>query len=131
MITKNTHRYLLGDEVPEGTTPHLTGTLRDHQGDGVPAASLSALHVTIYNETTEAILRARSSALNTGIGAVNGSGEVTLALTAGDTAIVDDTKATELRVALLEAEWTDGGIPKQAKFELVFVVRNLKQVPAS
>ena len=52
-----------------------------------------------------------------------------IALTAFDTPLLDSARSTEVRVALLEWEWTESGVPKAGKVELAFVVRNLAKVP--
>ena len=133
MITANPHRHEFQKEVAERTTPTLSVTLRDLDGAGIPASSLDALKLTLFNDRTGAIINARDhqNVLNTGIGTMSSAGVITLAFTAADTAVLDSTRSSEVRVALLEWDWTVSGAPKSGKCELVFVVRNLQKVPAS
>jgi hypothetical protein len=131
--TINATRVLLRNEIPERTTPKLTATLRDQDGAPVAAASLDALSLTLFNDKTKAIVNGRnhSDVLNAGIGTINAQGVLTLAFTALDTAILDATLATELRVALIEWDWTVSSVPKSGKHEISFVVRNLHHVASS
>jgi hypothetical protein len=131
MLTTNNIRRTFKEEVAEGTTPTLGVTLQDLAGNGIPAASLSALWLTLFNDRTGAIVNGRShiNVLNTGIGTVDAQGAVRIALTAFDTPLLDSARSTEVRVALLEWEWTESGVPKAGKVELAFVVRNLAKVP--
>src|SRR5688572_24015206 len=101
--TINATRVLLRNEIPERTTPKLTATLRDQDGAPVAAASLDALSLTLFNDKTKAIVNGRNHVdiLNAGIGTINAQGLLTLAFSALDTAILDTTLATELRIALI------------------------------
>ena len=70
MLTTNNIRRTFKEEVAEGPTPTLGVTLQDLAGNGIPAASLSALWLTLFNDRTGAIVNGRShiNVLNTGIG---------------------------------------------------------------
>lgn len=91
--------------VLEETTNKYTATIKDQDGTAVPSSSLDAMTLTVYNETSETIIRTTMDALNTNGVTVDANGLVTWTMRPYETKIVDLTinvEDTEDRVALFE-----------------------------
>lgn len=128
-------RRILGTAIAEEATAFLTTVARDTDGVGIPAASLDALTVTLYDEESGDIINTRDqqSILNEQGGTVDGVGNVSLRLDPADTPILDDTLTHEWHIALFEWNWQVGSPPVSyyGKAEVKHKVRNLEKVPGS
>lgn len=113
---------------PEHTTGTLTTTIKDNAGVAIPAASLTTLKLTLYNEYTLTVINDRDhqNILNANNVTVDANGLLTWSIQELDRVIEDDTKTQELHRALFE--WTAPGVV--GKHEHQFTVANLAKVPA-
>jgi hypothetical protein len=96
--------------IPEGSSARYTATLLDELGAGVPAASLTTLTLTLYDDKTGAIINGRNAqnVLNANGVSVDASGNLVWAITPADTPIVTDTLQTETHYAVFKATWSSG-----------------------
>lgn len=110
--------------IDEKTTARYQATVADETGAAIPAASLTTLKVTLYDQSTGNIINSRNSQniLNANGATVDSAGLLTWTLTPADTAIVGD-KTLELKTALFEYTFASGA--KTDRHEVVFAVRNL------
>jgi hypothetical protein len=124
-------RHRIPCEVPELASSILTATIRDASEVVIPVNDLDALTATIYDEKSGTILNERDheSILGTNGGSVDAAGVLTFELDPEDNAIVDDSRATELHIVLLEWEYTVGVTVHSGKAEIAVLVRNLQMVP--
>lgn len=119
----------------ESSSAKLTATIQDESEAVIPAASLTTLTLTLYNQATEladpdstaAIInsRSRQDILNANGCTVSTGGVMTLTLTPADNVIVDDTKSSERHVALIEYSYAAG--LKAGKEEVLIDVLNLSR----
>lgn len=116
----------LGFMINEKVSLTLTRQLLDGNGDGIPAADLASLTLTLYEFVTGAIVNGRDhvSVLNATIGTVDANGVLTLDFTQAD-GQRKTTAITEMHVALLEWETSAG---KSGKGELLWRVRRVRRV---
>ena len=100
--------------VPEGVGWRYQGTLRDEDGNVIPAASFSALTVKIWNmDAALTNIQAQTSILNTGRGVLDSNGVLTVKFVPTDSALVDTTKNEERHRALIEGDYS--GTKKYAR----------------
>lgn len=121
-------RTVLAEEIAEGTTPVLTATFKDEDGNVV--TTLTAATLTLYAERSKTIIngRDRTDILAGGLNIVS-AGVVTWPMAAADTATVDSAYASEVHVALFEWSWSGGD--KVGKHEIAMRVKNFALVPAA
>ncbi len=126
-------RHLERCELPEAATAVIRATIRDDAEEIIPAGSLDSVVATIYDEKSGEILNSRDhvDVLNTNGGSVDVNGVLALRLDPEDMVIVNDARASELHICLLEWEWTAGFVTFYGKAEIAFTVKNLAQVPAA
>lgn len=118
--------------VPERSTSRYTAVIVDDAEVAIPAASLNTLTLTLYVlDADKTIINSVTAVniLNTGRGAVDSNGNLTITLTAADNQIVTATRNTETHVALIE--WTYDGGTKYGRHEFEFRVQNMSKVPAA
>ena len=111
-------------EVVEGTSPRLIGTVRDGAGIAKPGAQLTTLTVTLYNQETGLVINGRQDFDIKPF--VDGAGVLTWDMDIADQPIMDDSKVSEVHVALVKCTYPTN---KGFKQEVRFTVRNLAQVP--
>ena len=121
------------DVIAEKSTPDLTATVKDEDGNTIAGSSLVTLTLTLYNKSTGAIINSRDAqnVLNTNQVTVDGSGLLTFAMLALDTVIVDATLATgslETHVALFTYTWLDGAVTKTGRHLVEHQVEQLLKV---
>jgi hypothetical protein len=94
----------------------------------IPASSISAMTLTIFEELSAAIVNSVADVdiLNAGRGTVDSGGNVRITLDPLDNTILDATRRTERHVLFIEATYGGG---KQAKFEIILTVLNFAKVP--
>ncbi len=119
-------------EAREASTAKLTATIQDESEAVIPAAQLSTLRLTLYDQATEladpdstaAIINSRTAQniLNANGCTVSTGGVMTLTLTPADNIIVDATKSSERHVALIEYTYAAG--LKAGKEEILIDVLN-------
>lgn len=117
-------------DVREGTGAVATFKLRDA---AVPPAVLTlaqilTLTLTLYDETTGAIVHARDhqNVLNASDVVVASNGTITWALQADDNQLLDPSLTWERHVALWE--WTYGSPAIPGSAEMIFRVMNVRKV---
>jgi hypothetical protein len=118
-------------DVPERATVRLTTTLRDLDEQPLLLSAIDTVTLTLYNDRTGEIVngRLRDDIKNSNGGTVSSGGGLTLRLDPEDTVIIDDEKASELRVAQILWTWTEDSVEHQGTAEIAFIVRNLQQIP--
>jgi hypothetical protein len=125
-----TIRTALSESAVEKSTYRITATITDESGAALPAASLATLVLTLYAlDAALTIVNGVTAAniLNTGRGAVDAAGKLTLTLLPADNVLIDPTQGSEIHVALVEWTWAAG--LKAGKHEVQFTVVNLAKVP--
>ena len=115
-------------EVAEKTTVRITGTIKDHTGTAIPAASLTALTLTLYHKRTGTILNSRNgtSVLNANGGTVTSGGVFTMILDPADNVLESQSPSSETHEALFT--WTYNSGAAIGRQLVQFVVRNLTKV---
>jgi hypothetical protein len=113
--------------VKEKTTQAFTAVLQDETGAVIPAASITALTLTLYDLLTNAIINSRDhvSIKNANGGTIDASGNLTWTSDVLDSPILNDTLAQENHIALIEWTYNSG---KQGRFEVALIVRNMVRV---
>lgn len=116
----------------ESSSAKLTATIQDEAEAAIPAASLSTLTLTLYDQTTElanpgtttAIINSRyaQDILNANGCTVSTGGVMTMTFTPADNIIVNTGKSSERHVALLEYTYAAG--LKAGKQEVLIDVWN-------
>jgi hypothetical protein len=128
-------RYVNPELVPERVGWRYQGTLKDEAGAVIPAATFTALTVTIYAlDAAQTIIQASTSILNVGRGVLDAFGVLTVTFVPTDSAIVDPTSMVSLtpretvpgerHIALVEGDYA--GTRKFAR-EIEWPVRNLSK----
>lgn len=119
-------------EVPERSTAFLSGTLVDEFGDAIPDDALDSFEGTLYDEKSGEILNEFEHVdLLTDPRCSVSAGVVALRLDDVDNAIINEVRAKEQHIVLLEWAWTpDDSIQRFGKAEVAFTVKNLAKVPA-
>jgi len=115
---------VLETELAEGATGILAFTVQDEDGVAIPGSSLDTCTLTLYDQRSREIINTQE---DTDIKAlVNESGVGSVELAPADTAIVNQRRALEVHVALIQ--WTYDGGAKAGKHEILHTVRNLAKV---
>lgn len=113
--------------IPEGSTWLYQGVLRDETGAAIAAASLTTLTLTIYaTGPGKPLVNAvdGTNILNTGRGAVDANGNLSITFLPADQALVIWNGANpEEHIA--EVEWTWSAGAKAGKHEILFRVWDL------
>lgn len=124
-------RIRLQDQIPEGTTQKLNlGPLKDENGITIPAASIATLAVTLYKESTAALVNptgrpAQQSIKNENGGVADGSDNWSLRFGALDTVLLDQSAKQEVHILLLEWTYSIDGV---GRVEIEHIVENLLYV---
>jgi hypothetical protein len=121
-------RTVITEEVAERTSARYSGVLVDETGAAVPAASLSTLTLTLFDENTNTVINSVDdiNILNADRGTVDAAGNLVVTLLPADNVIVTPTRVREPHVMLLE--WTYAGGAKAGRHEVRFIVVNLTKV---
>lgn len=115
-------------DLTEGTTPRIVCEVQDQNGAPVQPVSLV---LTLYDRDTEMLLGGRPAQQDifNANGVTVAAGVVTWQMTVADNVIINDHKAVESHVALLEWTWADSfPTPRADKHEIVLMVHNLDMV---
>lgn len=116
--------------VREKTTVKYTAVIKDENGTAIPAASLSALTLTLYNmgSTARDIINSRTAqnVLNANNVTVDTDGIITWTMQPDDNQIIDANKKTERHRALFIFTWDAGS--KKGTHTVDFDVENLEKV---
>lgn len=112
-------------------TAVITATIRNLAGEVIPAGSLDELVATLYDEKSGDLLNERDhvDVLNANGGTVDVNGVFSMRLDADDMVIVNDARASELHICLLEWKYTVAFQQFEGKAEIAFMVKNLVRVP--
>jgi hypothetical protein len=113
------------DTVNEQTTARYTAKLLDEIGAAVPSSALTSLTLLLYDKATGQILNSRNTqnVLNANGVSIDGSGNLTWVMDPADNAIVTDSNATEVHIAVFIGRW---GVTKKVTHDLAITVRNLR-----
>lgn len=123
-------RVTLEEEVAEQTVCRFTGVLVDETGEPVPAADLTAMTLTLYND--DRVKQVINGMLNSNIlndayrGTVDANGNFTLTLYDADNSILNSERVRETHVALVRFTYSSG--TKTGRQEIAFQVVNLDKV---
>lgn len=100
----------LGTVAKDTTVLITNAVVRDENGTPLPAATLTTLVVTGYDQRTGAIINGRDhqSVLNVNGGTVDSGGNLTLLLTLLDTVMTNAPLGTERHIYLFEWTWSAG-----------------------
>lgn len=116
--------------IDEGETCQIGGNadaiLTDETGTPIPAASLTAFTVTVYDVATGTVLVAPRNVLNAGGGTVGTDGRWTIRLDAADNALLNQARRTETHRVYLEWTWSGGARKGRQEFDLT--IDNLQKV---
>lgn len=125
----NENRTVLDAKIPEKTTPEITATIQDEDGNGIDAADLTTLTLTLYNldDAAKTIINNRDDqdVLNTNNVTVSNVGALVWSVQALDTIIVG-SKATELHRAVFEFTYNSGA--KNGKHIIDMTIINLAKI---
>lgn len=101
---------LTGSPIAPGTTPVYEMQLLDGSNNGIPAAALNTLTLTICDTTTRQIVNGVQDVniLNAGRGTVDTLGNVQVQLLATDTALEVDSDPYEYRSLVLRWSYNSG-----------------------
>jgi len=121
---------VIDDVILEKTTPEIVATIKDENDEGIPAASLNTLTLTLYNlddGPVHAIINSRNAqdVLNANGVTVDTAGILTWSVNALDTAIVG-TGVQEKHRAVFE--WTYNGGVKNGKHVIDMFITNLAKI---
>lgn len=121
-------RTTILERVPEGVSAQITGQFNDETGTAIALATLTAVTLTLYDQSSGTIVNLRDHAdiLNANGGVITATGGLTLTLSYADGALISQTPDYETHVALIEWSWNAGA--KRGKAEVVFSVVNLTKV---
>lgn len=118
-------RTVFAEPIACKVSAQYTVTLTDETGTAIGSEELQSLTLTIYaldDERTIVNSVDAVSILNTGRGALDAAGLLTLTLTPEDNQLVDPLRTSELHVWLLQGVW--GGL-KKTKHEVLVKVLNI------
>jgi len=119
---------VITSEVGEKTTCRIGGTITDHAGAAIPAASLATLTLTLYHRQSGTILNSRNAVnvLNTNGGTVTSGGVLTMVLDPADNALEFQAGSRETHVAAFDWTYNSGAATGRSLVE--FPVRNFSKV---
>lgn len=116
--------------VNEDSTALYQATLKDENGAAIPAAGLSALTLTLYNDSSpsQQIINNRNSqnVLNQNNVTVDSNGILRWTMQPADNKLFDSALAYEEHLALFKFEWQAGA--KRGYHEVLLRVKNLNKV---
>ena len=117
--------------VNEGSTFLWAGTLVNENGTVLGPSYLVSLTCTLYDQDTVTIINGRNkqNVLNTANFTLNtnGSGNISWDSPSADSPIIDDSKETEVHIALIEWTYGAGGV-YGGKKEIAIRVVNFEKV---
>lgn len=119
---------ILTDDIMEKTTVKITATVEDENGDGLAAASLDTLTLTLYSLEDDTIINSRDGqdVLNANDVTLDGSGNLVWTVIPDDTIIVDTTLNAERHRAVFE--WTYDTGAKNGKHVIDMRIINLVKI---
>lgn len=123
-------KTVLDYPIAERTSAEIIATLNDEFGNGIDGALLTTLTLTLYikKDKTQIInSRNNQDVLNTNDVTVDSFGNLTWLMTPLDNAIINDTKDSEIHVALFSWTWSAG--TKTGRHEIEMTVQNMDNVP--
>lgn len=120
-----TRTSLIGNNtqpIAAGATAVYKGQLQDDLGNPISAASLTTLTLSIVDTVTKAVVNGVSAVniLNTGRGAVDSAGNLTVTLGPADTALLVASDPQEYRSLILD--WTFAVGAKTGRHQVDFLI---------
>jgi len=120
---------ILADNIMEGTTPKITATIQDEDGNAIADTALDTLTLTLYNldDADNTIINSRDGQdiLDANNVAVDGSGVMVWSVQAGDTIIVGSDLVERHRAVF---KWTYSSTTKAGSYVIDMAIRNLEKV---
>lgn len=114
------------DVIFEKTSPKITATIKDEDGNPVAAGSLNTLTLTLYNldDAAGTIINSRNAqnVLNANNVTVSGGGVLTWSVQSLDTIIIGSGNYERHRAVF---EWTYSSGAKNGKYIIDMTIRNL------
>jgi hypothetical protein len=123
-------RTVFAEPIAERVSLRYTTALKKEDGAALAAADLTTLTLTLYAlDASQTIINSVNAAniLNSGRGAVDVNGVLTITLTPDDNQIIDATKPQEFHVLLIQGTYASG--TKATRHELQIEVVNMARVP--
>ena len=124
------NRTVLTDEILEKTTPKITATIKDEDGNAIASTDLNTLTLTFWNLTDpdNSIINNRNSqnVLNANNVTVDTNGLLTWTLQPADTTISDSTLPKQTCRAMFE--WTYNSGTRNGKHLIDMVIVNITKV---
>ncbi len=119
---------ILTDDIMEKTTVKITATVEDENGDGLAAASLDTLTLTLYSLEDDTIINSRDAqdVLNANGVTLDVNGNLIWTVTPADTIIVDTRLKAERHRAVFE--WTYDSAAKNGKHVIDMRIINLVKI---
>lgn len=113
--------------VKEKQTGVYSFTIKDENGNAIPASQLTDVTLTLYSAASGAIVNARNgqNVKNANNVTIDEAGLVTWIQQIADLTIVDDTLHEETHRALFVFTWISGGNNRSHPHEVDFVIENL------
>mgnify|MGYP000934557076 CR=1 len=113
-------------KAPEGSSARYTATLLDHQTLPLSGNTLTSLHLTLYDKSSNTIINSRDhqGVLNANGVTVNSTGGLVWTLTPNDNVMLSNTAAVETHIALFEWAWPTGA----GKQEVLIQVQNIRRI---
>ena len=120
---------VLTDFINEKTTPKITATVQDTDGDAISGANLDTLTLTLYNkdDSGNTIINSREAqdVLNTNNVTVDSNGALIWSVQSLDTIIIGTRKLETHRAVF---EWTYSSGTKNGKHIIDMTIRNLVKI---
>ena len=119
---------ILTDDIMEKTTVKITATVEDEDGNGLAAASLDTLTLTLYSLEDNTIINSRDdqSVKNVNGVTLDANGSLIWTVTPADTIIVNTTLNAERHRAVFE--WTYDTGAKNGKHVIDMRIINLVKI---
>jgi hypothetical protein len=124
-------RTVWPEPLPEESSIELVlDGLEDQDGQPLDPSLITAVTLTLYDRVSGAVINGWQdrTILNANGGALSLEGRLSVHLGPPDMRILDDTRASEDRVALIHYEWNSGQDARN--HEIHFALLNLSYIPA-
>ncbi len=113
--------------VKERETGIESFSLKDEDGNAIPAGSLTSATLTLHVVHTGAIVNSRNAQniLNANNVTIDGTGLLAWTIQAADMAITDDSRRVEVHRALFVFKWGSG---REKPYEIDYEIENMSKL---